>query len=183
MIVEERNFLGKPVSSLQTMLRLVGTNHGIAAVARVIPDGIYGKQTEEAVRAFQRSAGLPVTGSVSFETWQQLVKEFQCCWVDQMQAAPLRIVLQPNQRILPGERNCHMCLIQSMLVTLSGFFDNMPAATMSGVNDAPTQKAVKFLKGCSCQSDDAVIDKQFYALLVQVYRSVVNDGTQSQAQK
>lgn len=175
MAVTESFFLGRPVRSLQTMLRMVGTNNG--NVSRIIPDGIYGKQTEAAVRSYQRYAGLPVTGVADFATWQQLTQHYQLARIDQMQAAPLQIVLQPNQRILPGERNCHLYLMQSMLLVLAGSFHNMPVAKVTGVHDMQSQQAVSFLKAKSEQDANPTIDKAFYALLVRVYRCVAGDGT------
>lgn len=39
---------------------------------RIIPDGIYGKETQSAVRAFQKSMHLPMTGIINYPTWQLL---------------------------------------------------------------------------------------------------------------
>lgn len=39
---------------------------------RVSMDGFYGEETSEAVRLFQGSRGIPVTGNVDFSTWQLL---------------------------------------------------------------------------------------------------------------
>ncbi len=36
---------------------------------RLIPDGIYGAQTREAVISFQRLVGVNATGIVDYETW------------------------------------------------------------------------------------------------------------------
>lgn len=174
MEVPESFYLGKPVRSLQTMLRMVGTNNG--SISRVIPDGIYGKQTEAAVRSYQRYAGLPVTGVVNFATWQQLTYHYQQARIDQMQSAPLLIVMQPNQRILPGEKNSHLYLIQSMMVVLAGFFANMPMANITGIHDEPSQQAVSFLKSMSEMDANPVIDKTFYALLGRIYRTMAGDG-------
>ena len=38
----------------------------------VIPDGIYGQITEEAVKAFQKAEGLTVDGIVGKATWSRL---------------------------------------------------------------------------------------------------------------
>ena len=35
-------------------------------------DGFYGEETAEAVRGFQKTVSLPVTGTVDFETFQRL---------------------------------------------------------------------------------------------------------------
>lgn len=174
MVVPESFYLGKPVRSLQTMLRMIDTDNG--NLSNIIPDGTYGQQTKNAVRNYQRAVGLPATGVANFATWQQLTRQYQQSRTDQMQAAPLLIVLQPNQRILPGEQNRHLFLIQSMLRVLSGLLANMPAANISGVHDLPSQQAVSFLKSMSEMDANPVIDKTFYELLNRVYRAMAGDG-------
>ena len=54
-----------PVRPLQQLLR--ARNHLIAV------DGIFGPQTEAAVKAFQQSRALPVDGIVGPNTWPKLV--------------------------------------------------------------------------------------------------------------
>jgi peptidoglycan hydrolase-like protein with peptidoglycan-binding domain len=54
-----------PVRPLQQLLR--ARNHPVGV------DGIFGPQTESAVKAFQRSRGLAVDGIVGPQTWQRLV--------------------------------------------------------------------------------------------------------------
>ena len=54
------SFIGQPIRSLQTMLRLIAED--APGHVRVIPDGIYGPETMQAVAAFQRIHGLSATG-------------------------------------------------------------------------------------------------------------------------
>ena len=42
------------------------------AIPPVEPDGIYGEQTAEAVRKFQKIFDMPQTGVVDFATWYQI---------------------------------------------------------------------------------------------------------------
>jgi murein L,D-transpeptidase YcbB/YkuD len=58
-----------PVPSLQYLLRARG--HAIAV------DGIFGPQTEAAVRSFQQSRGLAVDGIVGPNTWTALIIQVQ----------------------------------------------------------------------------------------------------------
>ena len=51
---------GNYVRVVQYYLAVIGEN--IDTVPEIAVDGIYGPQTAEAVRAFQREYGLPVTG-------------------------------------------------------------------------------------------------------------------------
>lgn len=53
------------IYDLQTCLRRLQQERGVSPL---VPDGIYGAETAEAVRAHQRECGLPVTGRVDRET-------------------------------------------------------------------------------------------------------------------
>ena len=57
------SFVGQPVRSLQTMLRVIAEDGGY--IPTVVPDGIYGPQTATAVSTFQRRHALPITGIVA----------------------------------------------------------------------------------------------------------------------
>ncbi len=54
-----------PVSTLQYLLRAHGHT--------VTVDGVFGAQTGDAVRAYQRTRGIPDNGVVCAETWQALI--------------------------------------------------------------------------------------------------------------
>lgn len=68
MEIIKRNSSGEKVTDIQRRLRLIGYNLGPAEI-----DGIYGAETENAVRKFQQDRGLVVTGVMDRETWQELV--------------------------------------------------------------------------------------------------------------
>lgn len=172
---QESDYLNKPIRSMQTMLRTIGSN-GDAATS-VIPDGIYGSQTVRAVGNFQRAVGLPATGTADLRTWNRIVEEAERAHVRKGPAAPLQIVLQPDQIIQPGERNGHLYLIQALMAGLSAIYGNLPEVEITGVHDQQSQAAVKALKGCEGCGDDSTIDRPFYAMLVALYRAAMGDGT------
>ena len=58
---------------LQQRLRNISKVH--KDVPSVIPDGIFGDETENAVRAFQRKFGFSETGVVDFEIWDRINEE------------------------------------------------------------------------------------------------------------
>lgn len=171
----ESERISQPVRELQSMLRLVESSQG--QHLPVIADGIYGSQTERAVKSFQRSHGLPVTGVADHATWERLVQEADRSRESRMEAAPVRIVLQPDQVIRPGERNRHLYMLQGMLKALAERYSNLPQVDVSGVNDEKTQAAVKALKSCTDCKADGIIDRHFYAQLAGLYRSAVGDGS------
>ena len=61
---------GQNVRQLQEQLNLIGEFYN--AIPPVEPDGIYGEQTAEAVRKFQKIFDMPQTGVVDFATWYQI---------------------------------------------------------------------------------------------------------------
>ena len=163
------------VRNLQTMLRVIATNQ--QSGLSVIPDGIYGPQTERAVRAFQRTNALPVTGITDLVTWEKIVQAYDAALLQQMQASPLRIILQPNQVIAAGEKNGHLYLIQALMAALADHYNNMPSVHITGVHDVQSQDAVRFLRKMGDLGDSCNIDKPFYALLAALYRIAIGDGT------
>ncbi len=70
-----RGSTGEAVRDLQTYLqKLAQTNPSIPTV---MVTGTFGPETERAVLAFQRDAGLPPRGIVGLTTWQELVTRYQ----------------------------------------------------------------------------------------------------------
>ena len=61
---------GDKVRHMQEQLDAIASVY--SAIPRVTPDGIYGRQTEEAVREFQSIFGLPQSGIVDFATWYKI---------------------------------------------------------------------------------------------------------------
>ncbi len=58
-------------------------------LTRVNPDGVYGTETEAAVRQFQLTRSLIPTGTVDFTTWQRLKQDYAAAML-QLQKTYLR---------------------------------------------------------------------------------------------
>ena len=65
---------GEGVSALQFMLSVLGQFYDVIPAVQV--DGVFGRQTEEAVRAFQEAAGLEPTGAADEGTWNALYRVY-----------------------------------------------------------------------------------------------------------
>lgn len=170
------NYIGLPIRSLQTMLRVLAAVD--ARYQTVVPDGIYGEKTASAVSQFQRLNALPVTAQTDQNTWNRIVDAFLRQGAVVLPAAPLSIVWQPRQTIRPGQRNGHLFLIQSMFLALRRFYPAMPEAAVTGTHDAPSVEATKWLQGKSGLSPDGVIDQTTWLYLTSLYSITAGDGTQ-----
>lgn len=61
---------GEKVRQVQEQLARISRSY--PAIPTITPDGIYGSATREAVEAFQRVFGLPVTGVIDYQTWYRI---------------------------------------------------------------------------------------------------------------
>ena len=166
------SFIAQPVRSLQTMLRVIREDAGYTD--NVVPDGIYGRTTMEAVAQFQREHGLPVTGVADQGTWEAIVAQYTPALVRADAAAPLQLILNPGQVIRRGESHPYLYLIQSMLVTLAEVYGSLPAPPINGILDIPTGESVTAFQYLSALPQTGEVDKITWKHLALQYPLAVN---------
>ena len=168
------NYVGQPIRSLQTMLRTIA--HADETLLKIVPDGIYGPNTVQAVREFQRQNALPVTGETDNATWNKLVAVYTVQSPSVLPAAPVTVRWTPNRTLAAGSRNSHLFLIQSMLQALARFYVNAPVLTVTGVHDAPSVAAVKWLQKLAALPQTGEIDQTTWAYLSGLYTLASGNG-------
>lgn len=171
---QEEYYVGRAVTSLQTMLQTIARCWG--EIPLVNPDGIYGPATGSAVTAFQRLEGLPATGVTDYATWREIRRVFEKARIEMEPAAPLDIVLQPNQVITEGSDNLHVLLIQAMLHILHEVYEDLEDCPMSGTCDEATVRAVKCLQRRCGMQESGIVTKALWQLLTGLYFQAVGDG-------
>lgn len=137
---QSETFLGQPIRSLQTMLWVISQNDG--SYPTIIPDGIYGPNTVQAISHFQRKHGLPVTGVTDQDTWEAVVAAFEPAYTEQAPAQPLNILLDAGQVIRKGEHNFNLYLVQGMLTVLAERYQCIGRPSMTGQLDQVTSDAL-----------------------------------------
>lgn len=163
----EESFVGQPIRSLQTMLRTIAQVDPMQP--SLIPDGIYGPRTHDAVAAFQRRYGMPVTGVADQATWERIVERYRPARTETEPAQPIQITLNPGQVIRRGEENHLVNLIQSMLILLSDLYEGFPTLEHTGVLDIPTQRALTAFQILSGLPPTGELDKQTWKALALQY--------------
>ena len=134
------SFVGQPVRSLQTMLRVIAQNEDNQP--SVIPDGIYGAQTTAAVSAFQRSRGLPATGVTDRDTWDAIVAAYEPALVLVGEAEPIAVIFEPNEVITAGQKHPNLYLAQGILTVLSQVYGSITPPSLNGTLDRPTGQSL-----------------------------------------
>ena len=166
------SFIGQPIRSLQTMLRVIAEND--PSYVRIIPDGIYGPETMAAVSTFQRKHGLPVTGITDQPTWEAVVAVYDPALIEQVEAEPLNIILNPKQVIRKGERHPNLYLAQGILTVLSQVYDSIGLPSLNGLLDEATADALASFQYLSGLPATGNLDKATWKHLALQYPLAAN---------
>lgn len=134
------SFIGQPVRSLQTMLRVLSEDN--RRLPTVVPDGIYGPTTMNAVAAFQRLNGIPVTGIADQFTWEKIVEAYESALIRVGKAEPIEIIMDPGQVFRLGDSSPYIYLLQGMLIQLSLDHPIIVTPGYSGYIDEDTSQAL-----------------------------------------
>ena len=137
----DETFLAQPIRSLQTMLRVLAIDDN--KYLYLIPDGIYGQDTINAVTAFQRQNNIPVTGITDQQTWDMIVEQYDAAIERIGKAEKIEILLDPRMVLTSGDTNPHIYLLQGMLSQLSDDFENIPRPSHNGILDETTSRSLR----------------------------------------
>lgn len=166
------SFIGQPIRSLQTMLRVLAEDD--PSHARLVPDGIYGPETTIAVSRFQRLHGLPVTGITDQDTWETVVQEYDSAMIRIGEAWPIYVILEPGQVIRRGERNPNLYLVQAMLTALAQTYESIPKPGFSGILDDATADSLGEFQRLSGLPMSGHLDKHTWKHLALQYPLAAN---------
>ena len=158
------SFLSQPIRSLQTMLRVLAEDD--RRLQTVVPDGIYGPSTMNAVSTFQRQQGLPVTGVVDQATWELIVLHYEPALIRIDKAQPIEIVMDPGQVFRYGDSSPYIYLLQSMLTQLSKDHPIISQPSHSGVIDDSTVQSISAFQKLSDLPVTGELDKITWKHLV-----------------
>jgi len=125
----QRGSRGPDVRRLQTLLRNAGADPGVI-------DGIFGAETEAAVRLVQTRRGLPVTGVADVRTWEALGVDCRVPGPEPEPVPPGEQFFCPVLRI--GSRGPAVRLLQRLLRD-RGFY----RGEIDGVFGVRTERAVR----------------------------------------
>ena len=161
------SFIGQPIRSLQTMLRVLAEDD--PRLPTVVPDGIYGPTTMQAVSAFQRQNGLPVTGIVDQSVWEAIVAAYEPALIRVDKAESIEIIMDAGEVYVLGDANPYIYLLQSMLTQLSKDHASITAPNHNGILDESTAEALNAFQKLSSLPETGSLDKITWKHLVRQF--------------
>lgn len=153
----DETFLAQPIRSLQTMLRVLAIDDN--KYLYLIPDGIYGQDTINAVTAFQRQNNIPVTGITDQQTWDVIVEQYDAAITRIGKAEKIEILLDPGMVLTSGDIDPHIYLLQAMLAQLSDDFENIPRPSHNGILDEATSRSLRAFQQHAGLEENGNVDR------------------------
>lgn len=170
-----RGSRGPDVVQMQVMLNRIGQNY--PAIPRVTADGIFGQQTENAVRAFQRIFNLTEDGIVGKSSWYQMVRLYVgVTRLAELESEGQRFVgisWQAPASLQSGSSGQSVRQLQYMLNVVSQFVNSIPTVAEDGIFGEATQNAVRAFQRFAGLTVDGVVGPATWNAL---YERVVGIG-------
>lgn len=142
-------------------------------IIRVIPDGIYGRETSLSVRSFQTEYGLPVTGEVDKQTWEKIVEIYR----EYVALPPYPIDVFPSPTfVLNNEHSGSLVyILQAMLRDICMTYSNIPNIKITGIYDENTINTVKAIQQIANISSTGFTNRLTWNIIVMMYAHLNND--------
>lgn len=161
------------ISEIQNDLRVLYKSGIIRQ--QLTPTGVYDQQTVNAVKEFQRSAGLPDTGIIDYPTWVLLCDAAKD--VKSIKEGPEPIYpfdqMRPGGSVSYGEKSDLVYFIQIMLKCLLRYdFEDL---VITGQYDRATVEAVRRFQRANRLEATGSVDINTWNALADVYNRNITD--------
>ncbi|MBR5826129.1 MAG: peptidoglycan-binding protein [Clostridia bacterium] len=154
----------KAIYEAQGYLRNISRAFG--EIPLLIPDGIFGEETEKTVLAFQKKQGLEETGIINYETWTAIVDENDRAFFISSDSLLIANEEFPLRRGMQSGTVAHL---NTMLQRLGESYGNFSTIEVSDVFDAETERNVKQWQRVIRTEETGEVDKLTWERLVEWY--------------
>lgn len=167
---------GGDVRLLQIRLNRISDNY--PSIPKIpYPNGIFGFETEEAVKAFQRIFNLTDDGIVGNATWYAIQRIYAAVKrLNSLNSEGLRyneVDRQFPETLSLGDQNTGVSLLQYYLDYLSAYYDTIPPLEVDGIFGETTRNAVMAAQAALGVSVDGVVGKETWDAIVDAYYGIV----------
>lgn len=170
------NSAGGEVRQLQIRLNRISDNY--PSIPKIpYPNGIFGFETEEAVKAFQRIFNLTDDGVVGNATWYAIQRIYTAVKrLNSLNSEGLRyseVDRQFPETLSLGDQNTGVALLQYYLDFLSAYYDSIPPLESDSIFGESTRNAVYAAQAVFGLPVDGVVGEQTWNAIVDAYYGIV----------
>jgi len=163
---------GDDVATLQYLIEYISIFY--RSVQPTSVDGIFGQQTVNALNSFQRTFGLPETGTTTPQTWMALFGVYE---------AILKVVFPVTaEQTFPGtlqqgDSGESVRLLQRYLNVIAQYYGDIPTLDEDGVFGSRTRNAIYEFQRLYLFEDTGVVDSLTWYRIVELYNYIVRQNT------
>lgn len=169
--------VGNDVRTLQIRLNRISAN--FPAIPKILLlDGVFGEDTEAAVREFQRVFGLTEDGIVGKSTWytvQNIYNSVKRLSELNSEGLTLDEVSKQYSLLRSGDRGIDVANFQYYLAYLSRFYNTIPQIAVDGVFGEQTLQAVLAAQQTFGLPTDGIVGRQTWNTVVRAYLGAVGN--------
>jgi len=147
--------------------------NSMASVFPSIPvitaDGVFGNNTADAVREFQRLFGLTADGIIGRNTWERIVYIYNSM---PNVSAPIF----PGTALREGSSGNNVNLMQRYLNEIARYNSSIPSVTVDGIFGAGTKRTVTAFQNKFGLSADGVIGRNTWNKIVSIYNILLMES-------
>lgn len=167
---------GNEVRYKQVQLNRISRNY--PAIPKINPvDGIFGQETEAAVKEFQRIFNLTPDGIIGPATWYRIIYLFnsvkRLSELDSEGIAAEELSKEFPGALAPGDTGPNVRNLQYFLAVVGEFYDTVPQIEITGVYDQPTENAVLAFQQTYGLPQDGIVGINTWQDLYRAYRGIL----------
>ncbi len=168
--------VGNDVRTVQIRLNRISNN--FPSIPKIVlTDGIFGSDTEAAVRRFQEVFGLTADGIVGRATWYQIQNIYigvkRLTDINSEGIRPDEVTQQFPEILREGDRSVGVANLQYYINFLSAYYDTIPALTVDGSFGPSTTAAVEAVQRTFGLPVDGVVGEATWYALYNAYLGIV----------
>lgn len=167
---------GQEVRTIQTQLNRISKDYPlIPKISNV--DGVFGIETEDAVRKFQEIFNLTVDGIIGKATWYRIKSIFVAvARLAELNSEGIRLAdVSKNfvTEIRPGDTGNPVRVLQYYLAVIAVYNNNIPTLTIDGVFGDATGNAVRAFQRANGLPETGVVDEATWNALNSTYLGIL----------
>ncbi|MBP3381871.1 MAG: peptidoglycan-binding protein, partial [Clostridia bacterium] len=135
--------------------------------------GVYDRQTEAAVRAFQQTVGLPIDGIVGIDTWQQLYRVYRGI-IATTNSLESGVAIYPGFVLRQGSQGDAVMTLQEYLAYISETYTEIPTVPVTGVYGSQTAAAVEAFQRTFGLEQTGVVGPAVWNSIASLYADLRN---------
>ncbi len=147
-------------------------------IPAVDEDGIFGEETRASLTAFQRKYGLPISGTVTPETWVRLFNEYLASVEERTRPAPVYVFprFPADYSVGRGDENLLVGIIQLLLRDIIILYGrDAESLPIDGIFGETTERAVMDFQTVNRLPADGRVDRVTWNRLAQGQARGVNE--------